>query len=64
MSAPGSVDSEVLAAIGAAVALALQKPHRILSVQQLVIPQDATLFVLNPWSMEGRFQIFRSHQIR
>jgi len=64
MSSPGqNVSPEVTAVIAAAVALALDKPHRVLSVK-LAVPQDTTLFVLNPWPMEGRFEIFRSHRVR
>ena len=55
---------DVMAVIAAAVALVLDTPHRILAVQHLAIPQDTVLYVLNPWSMEGRFQIFRSHRVR
>ena len=64
MMAEERTPPEVMAVIAAAVALVLDKPHRILAVQQLTIPQDTVLYVLNPWSMEGRFQIFRSHRVR
>jgi hypothetical protein len=59
-----SVDSEIVAAIAVAVALMVRKSHRVLSVQESSIQLDAPVFVLNPWSMEGRFQHFGSHKVR
>ena len=53
-----------MAVIAASVAITLDEPHRIKSVQQLIVPQDTTVYMLNPWSMEGRFSIFRSHRTR
>lgn len=58
------VDVEILAVIAAAVAVAVEGPHQILSAQAVVQPLDTPMFVVNPWSMEGRFQIFRSRQVR
>ena len=55
---------ETLALVAAAVAVTIEGPHHLLSVQQLLVPQDTTLYILNPWSMEGRFEIFRSHHLR
>ena len=55
---------EIVAAIAAAVALALKKPHRIVSVKESTLNVEAPVFILNPWSMEGRFQHFGSHKVR
>ena len=54
----------ITALIAAAVSLALEKPHRIVSVQESSLQLDVPVFVLNPWSMEGRFQHFGSHKVR
>jgi hypothetical protein len=59
-----SIAPETLALIGAAVALALHKPAKILSATPAAITLDTELFILNPWSMQGRFQHFRSHSTR
>lgn len=55
---------EMLALIGTAIALTLEKPHKILSVQELNMHPETPLYILNPWSMEGRFQLFSSHRVR
>lgn len=58
------IEGEILAAIAAAVAITLQKPHKILSVEESPQQLEAPMYVLNPWSMEGRFQHFGSHKVR
>lgn len=55
---------ETTALIAAAVAMAIQKPHKIVSIQESQLELDVPLYILNPWSMEGRFQHFSSHKIR
>ena len=49
---------EVLAAISAAVHVAVAGKHRIVGVIS-VAPSDA-----RTWSVEGRREVFRSHQLR
>ncbi len=63
------IKGPIVALIAAAVSLALQKPHRIVSIEgssskENSFQVDAPIFVLNPWSMEGRFQHFGSHKVR
>lgn len=49
---------ETLAVIAAAVAVTLQKPHRIVQIR--ATPNAW----LQAWSLEGRRQIFHSHTVR
>ena len=56
-----SVPAEIAAVIAAAVAVVLDRPHLVVSVQQVtapVVPQ------INAWAVEGRTQIFMSHKVR
>jgi hypothetical protein len=64
MSKNDDKNGPVIALIAAAVALVLEKPHRIVSIQESSLQLDVPVFVLNPWSMEGRFQHFGSHKVR
>ena len=52
---------EIAAIIAAAVAVFLERPHRLLSVQQVTSP---VVPHLNIWAFEGRTQIFMSHKVR
>jgi hypothetical protein len=52
--------SEIAAVIAAAVAVSFDRPHRLVSVQQVQTPVP----YLNVWALEGRTQIFHSHKIR
>jgi hypothetical protein len=54
------VSSEIAAVIAAAVAVVLDQPYRLVSVQQVATPVP----YLNVWALEGRTQIFQSHKIR
>ncbi|SPE59077.1 hypothetical protein SBV1_30013 [Verrucomicrobia bacterium] len=54
------VAPEIAAVIAAAVAVMLDRPHRLVSVQQVQTPVP----YLNVWALEGRTQIFQSHKIR
>jgi hypothetical protein len=54
------VPPEVLAVIAAAIAVGLDGPHRILSVQQADLPAPD----VNVWALEGRLQHFLSHKVR
>ncbi len=58
------IDGEILAVIAAAVTLSLKRPHKILSVEETSLQLEVPMFVLNPWSMEGRFHHFGSHKVR
>jgi hypothetical protein len=55
-----AVEPEIAAVIAAAVAVVLNRPYRLVSVQQVVTPVPH----LNVWALEGRTQIFQSHRIR
>ena len=54
------VKAEIAAVIAAAVAVALDRPYRLVSVQPVQTPVP----YLNVWALEGRTQIFQSHKIR
>jgi hypothetical protein len=54
------VTSEIVAMIAAAISVALDRPYRLVSVQQVQTPVP----YLNVWALEGRTQIFQSHKIR
>ena len=58
------IKGEILAAIAVAVAMTLKRPHKILSLEENSLKLEAPLYVLNPWSMEGRFHHFGSHKVR
>lgn len=63
-TAEKNVDGDVLAMIAIAISLAVRKPHTIVSIQPESAKLEPPLYVLNPWSMEGRFQHFGSHKVR
>jgi hypothetical protein len=52
-----ALDAGVLAAIAAAVATMVRRPHRIIAVQPESEAQHA-------WSAEGRREIYHSHRVR
>lgn len=54
------VDAEIVAVVAAAVAVILDRPHRIVSV----VPADISTPHLNVWAFEGRSQLFASHKVR
>lgn len=54
------VEPEIAAAIAAAVAMLMDRPYRLVSVQPAAIPTP----YLNVWAVEGRTQIFQSHKVR
>lgn len=61
--APIAVDSippEILAVIAGAIAVVLDQPHRVVSVQ----PASVHMPEVNVWAMEGRMEQFMSHKIR
>ncbi len=56
-----AVGPQMAAVIAAAVSVVLDRPFRLVSVQQVtgpVVPH------LNVWAVEGRTQIFMSHKVR
>ena len=55
-----AVEPEIAAVIAAAVSVVLNRPYRLVSVQQVATPVPH----LNVWALEGRTQIFQSHKIR
>jgi|SRR5690348_13737438 hypothetical protein len=55
-----SIRPEIAAVIAAAVAVTIDRPHRLVSVQPVQTPVP----YLNVWALEGRTQIFQSHKIR
>lgn len=59
---PGEVAPEIVAVIAAAVAVVLDRPHRVLAVRQVNVPE--TISHVNVWAFEGRTQIFTSHKVR
>jgi len=56
-----AVAPEIAAVIAAAVSVVLDRPYRLVSVQQVTVP---VVPHLNVWAVEGRTQIFMSHKIR
>jgi hypothetical protein len=56
-----TVAPEIAAVIAAAVSIAIDRPYRLVSVQQVSAP---VVPHLNVWAMEGRTQIFMSHKVR
>jgi prophage DNA circulation protein len=55
-----TVESEIVAVVAAAIAVLLERPHRIVSV----VPVDIPVPHLNVWAFEGRSQLFVSHKVR
>ena len=55
-----AVAPEIAAVIAAAVSVLINRPYRLVSVQQVSTPVPH----LNVWALEGRTQIFQSHKIR
>jgi uncharacterized iron-regulated membrane protein len=51
---------EILAVIAAAIAVILDRPHRVVSVQHAAVlaPEG------NAWAIEGRVEQFLSHRVR
>jgi flagellar basal body-associated protein FliL len=51
---------EMVAVIAAAIAVVLDRPHQVVSVQQAAVlaPEG------NAWAMEGRVEQFLSHRVR
>jgi len=56
-----AVPAHIAAVIAAAVSVVLDRPHRLVSVQQVTVP---VVPHLNVWAVEGRTQIFMSHKVR
>jgi hypothetical protein len=56
-----TVTPQIAAVIAAAVSIVLDRPYRLVSVQQVSVPVAPHL---NVWAMEGRTQIFMSHKVR
>jgi len=56
-----TVGPQIAAVIAAAVSVALDRPYRLVSVQQVTVPVAPHL---NVWAVEGRTQIFLSHKVR
>jgi len=56
-----AVPARIAAVIAAAVSVVLDRPHRLVSVQQVTAP---VVPHLNVWAVEGRTQIFMSHKVR
>ncbi|MCC6234742.1 MAG: hypothetical protein IT580_19020 [Verrucomicrobiales bacterium] len=58
---PAPVESEVLALVAAAVAVALEgATHRVLEVRR----STPVVTWVNAWAIEGRFQHYSSHKVR
>lgn len=57
---PEPVEDEIVAIVAAAVAVTLNRPHRVVSV----VPADISTPHLNVWAFEGRSQLFVSHRVR
>jgi len=56
-----AVAPPLAAVIAAAVSVVLDRPYRLVSVQQVTVP---VVPHLNVWAVEGRTQIFMSHKVR
>lgn len=54
------IAGETVAAIAAAIATVIGQPFRLVSVAKVPVPVPH----INVWALEGRTQIFQSHQIR
>ena len=55
------VAPEIAAVIAAAVSVVLDRPFRLVAVQQVPVPAVPHF---NVWAFEGRTQIFQSHKVR
>jgi len=55
------VAPEIAAVIAAAVSVVLDRPFRLVTVQQVPLPAVPHF---NVWAVEGRTQIFQSHKVR
>jgi hypothetical protein len=55
------VAPQIAAVIAAAISCVLDRPYRLVSVQQVTVP---VVPHLNVWAVEGRTQIFMSHKVR
>jgi hypothetical protein len=55
-----AVDLEIVAVIAAALATVFDQPHRVVSVQPVIVPAPH----LNVWAFEGRIELTTSHRIR
>jgi len=55
------VAPEIAAVIAAAIAVYLDRPYRLVAVQQVTAP---VVPHLNVWAFEGRTQLFMSHKVR
>ncbi len=60
MGGTAAVESELAAIIGAAVAVALGRPHTVLDIK----PAPVAVAWTNAWAIEGRFQHYSSHKVR
>ena len=56
-----TVAPQLAAVIAAAVSIVLDRPYRLVSVQQVSVP---VVPHLNVWAVEGRTQIFMFHKVR
>jgi hypothetical protein len=54
------IPPEIIAVIAAAIAVTIEKPHRILHVRHAAFPVP----YFNVWAFEGRVQLAASHRIR
>jgi len=55
-----SVDPEIIAVIAAAIAVVIDKPHQVVSIQRVALPPPH----LSVWAFEGRVDLSRSHRLR
>ena len=63
VSAAGqAVAPEIAAIIAAAISVVLDRPHRVMAVEKVNLPE--VISHLNVWAFEGRTQIFTSHKVR
>lgn len=56
-----TVSPQIAAVIAAAISVVVDRPHVLISVQQVPAP---VVPGLNAWAVEGRTQIFMSHKVR
>ena len=57
---PAPVEPAIVAVIAAAIAVVLDKPHRVVSVKRVALPPPH----LNVWAFEGRVELSMSHRLR
>ena len=55
------VAPDIAAVIAAAISVVLDRPYRLVAVQQVTAP---VVPHLNVWAFEGRTQLFMSHKVR